>query len=413
MQTNSIESRVSQLTPLFTKTDDCDCPSGRVTWFTLKCSGHIAGRITDALTGDPVEDIDVWFEGGSAGNGGHAVTDALGRYAIGPLEADEGCSLIVSGPGYSYRILEDGTLPEEGWVQNVEIVRVGSIEGTIRDSNGNPIEGAKMWLFQEDVPRWGGGETVTDENGLYHFCGVDVSSESNLNGSSYEISALHPDHSFIRTIVWIAAQYGPDQGVTLDAVMPERATISGIVTSGSQGSANVLVGLSADSNGLLGEDSTVMTDGAGGYSLSVNAPATYTLFAQGEQTSVAEVQISVQPGQVFVQRLDVLPPGTISGRVYDSNGVPRGDILIEVWGDEEDQLPLIEPVYSDSEGKFGPLTLAPTPVENGYIVRAFRCDTTPGSSDEESYILVEEQSPIGVLPNGNTIIQFGGTGSNI
>ena len=121
---------------------------------------------------------------------------------------------------------------------------------------------------------------------------------------------------------------------------------------------------------------------------------------------------------LLVQRLDVLPPGTISGRVYDSNGVPRGDILIEVWGDEEDQLPLIEPVYSDSEGNFGPLTLAPKPVENGYIVRAFRRDTTSGSSgsgssDEESYILVEEQSPIEVLANGNTIIQFGGTGSNI
>ena len=412
MQTNHVENRVSQLTPLFTQMDDCDCPSGRVTWFTLKCSGHIAGQVTDALTGDPVEDIDVWFEGGSAGNGGHAVTDALGRYAIGPLESDEGCSLIISGPGYSYRILEDGTLHEEGWVQNVEIVRVGSVEGTIHDSDGNPIEGAKMWLFQEDVPRWGGGETTTDAKGQYHFCGVAVSSESNLNGTSYEISALHPDHSFIRAIVSVAAHYGPDQVVTLNAVMPERATITGTVSLGSQGSSSVLVGLSEDSNGLLGEGSTVVTDGAGGYSLSVNAPATYTLFAEGDQTSVAEVQISVQPGQTVVQRLDLQPPGTISGRVYDSSGVPRSDIRIEVWSSFEDQLPLIEPVLSDSGGDFGPLTLAPANTANGYIVRALERDATSDSS-EESYTLIEEQEQIEVLPNHNTIIQFGGTGSSV
>ena len=412
MQTDHVQARVSQLTPLFTKTDDCDCPSGPVVWFTPKCSHYIAGQITDHLTGEPVESINVWFQGGSAGNVGHAVTDALGRYSIGPLEADEACSLVVQGEGYSYRILEDGVLNDGGLVQNIEIVRVGSIEGTIRDSNGRQIRGAKVWLFQEDVPRWGTAETTTDDEGNYHFCGVDVSSESNLNGSSYEISALHPDHSFIRAIVSVAAQYNQQQAVMLDAVMPRRATITGTIRMGSQGLANALVGLSEDSNGLLGEDSTVLTDGAGSYSLSVNAPATYLLFATGEQTSVAEVSISAQPGQTLVQNLELQPPGTISGRVYDSTGVPRSDILIEVWGSFEDQLPLIEPVYSDSGGDFGPLTLAPASSENGYIVRALERDTSDSSS-EESYILLEEQEEIEVLSNHNTMIQFGGTGSNV
>ena len=50
----------------------------------------------------------------------------------------------------------------------------------------------------------------------------------------------------------------------------------------------------------------------------------------------------------LVQNLALQPPGTISGRVYDSNGVPRSDVLIEVWGSAEDMLPLIEPVYSGS-----------------------------------------------------------------
>ena len=192
MQTDHVQTRVSQLTPLFTKNQSCQCASGPVVWLTLKCPRYIAGQITDTLTNEPVEGIDVWFQGGSAGNVGYAATDALGRYSIGPLQSDEACSLVVQGPGYSYRILEDGTLPEEGLVQNVELVRVGSIEGTIRDSNGQPIANARVWLFQEDVPRWGGGETTTDEDGVYHFCGVDVSSQSNLNGSSYEISGAAP-----------------------------------------------------------------------------------------------------------------------------------------------------------------------------------------------------------------------------
>ena len=206
MQTDQVEARVSQLTPLFIKNESYDCPSGPVTWFTPKCPGHIAGQITDALTGDPVENIGVWFQGGTAGNAGYAFTNALGHYVIGPLESDQACSLVVQGQGYSYRILDDGALPDDGLVQNVEIVRVGSVEGKIRDSNGRAIHGAKVWLFREDVPRWGTAETTTDDEGNYHFCGVDVSSESNLNGSSYEISASHPDHSFIRSVVSVAAQ---------------------------------------------------------------------------------------------------------------------------------------------------------------------------------------------------------------
>ena len=99
---------------------------------------------------------------------------------------------------------------------------------------------------------------------------------------------------------------------------------------------------------------------------------------------------------------------TISGRVYDSNGVPRSDVLIEVWGSAEDMLPLIEPVYSGSGGDFGPLTLAPASAENGYLVRALERAASDGSS-EENYILLEEQTEIEVLPNHNTIIQFGGT----
>ena len=99
---------------------------------------------------------------------------------------------------------------------------------------------------------------------------------------------------------------------------------------------------------------------------------------------------------------------TISGRVYDSNGVPRSDVLIEVWGSAEDMLPLIEPVYSDAGGDFGPLTLAPASAANGYLVRALERDSFDSSS-EASYVFLEEQEQIEVLPNHNTIIQFGGT----
>ena len=70
--------------------------------------------------------------------------------------------------------------------------------------------------------------------------------------------------------------------------MPQRATISGTVSMDNQGLAGALVGLSEDPNGLLDENSTVLTDGAGDYSLSVNAPATYALFAAGQQTSVED-----------------------------------------------------------------------------------------------------------------------------
>ena len=96
-----------------------------------------------------------------------------------------------------------------------------------------------------------------------------------------------------------------------------------------------------------------------------------------------------------------------AGNIHSSE-IPRSDVLIEVWGNAEDMLPPVEPVYSDAGGDFGPITLAPTSAQSGYLVRALERERGSDSSDA-SYVLLEEQEQIEVLSNHNTIIQFGGT----
>ncbi|HTX35003.1 MAG TPA: carboxypeptidase regulatory-like domain-containing protein [Bryobacteraceae bacterium] len=141
--------------------------------------GSIAGRVTDAGTGSPMPEVDVYANRG-ARDELHAVTDAQGRYAIRGLEAGQyrvsamAPSPVGHGFGASASRQVSLAAGQELAAIDFHLVAFASVTGRVVDQNNEPVPGLTVFLVARE---YSGGvlravfarSSLTDDRGDYRL----------------------------------------------------------------------------------------------------------------------------------------------------------------------------------------------------------------------------------------------------
>lgn len=136
----------------------------------------IAGVVTDAVTGAPVEGVEVTALLGILWGPPYAVdtTDANGEYTLDVSLAEDFGYIPMSfdDPLSRYVVSTYDAAVQQGYVElvGVEMQQGTPITGTITDDSGNPLPGACVYWTSWDgygVPFWIDGRGCADETGHY------------------------------------------------------------------------------------------------------------------------------------------------------------------------------------------------------------------------------------------------------
>ncbi len=109
-------------------------------------------------------------------------TDEFGRYTLGDLTvADHLLEFSKSGYNTVTRLARSEWYNESGELLDFEcnLHLIASLSGTVRDANGNPLEGVKVIC--------GSIYTFTDSNGNYYLSGICPEPASDHQNSGYDV----------------------------------------------------------------------------------------------------------------------------------------------------------------------------------------------------------------------------------
>ena len=349
METSNFEPTVSQLKAIFTKTENCHCPSGRVRWIGLPCANNITGIVYDAHTGDPIAGVNVWAESFSTGDAGESETDDLGRFEIGSLKPAEDYYLSVGGARYSHRLLEDITLPEQGSLGSIALLRSGSIEGTVRNIQGHPIKDARVYASQQNTSF--GSEEMTVNNDKGKFCFCDLNSSLALDGGPampYRVIAVHPNYSFLEDVCYVPPHYTRGDEVIFEGVMKDKVFIEGSVYVGDNPSSDAIVYVLNELIISSTNERSFTTDSLGKFSFKVDAPADYDLVVSPSDAFPITQSISVNPGSsLLVPRIQLPGAGSVQGVITDLAGLPVKNALVQLFTSTDSDVPWNSVLSSD------------------------------------------------------------------
>jgi len=167
-----------------------------------KCS--LSGTVVNSITGEPLSKVDLALEpvNGRTHVASVTVTDSEGRFAMIDLEPG---SYHLTGKRNGYLDTAYGARRPEGTGTvlrldagqplpdlSLKLVPFGVISGVIRDSDGEPLNDARVTAarlsYESGKPRLEGYDsTVTDDLGQYRFRGLKP-------GKYYIAARLDPDH---------------------------------------------------------------------------------------------------------------------------------------------------------------------------------------------------------------------------
>jgi regulation of enolase protein 1 (concanavalin A-like superfamily) len=331
---------------------------------------YISGTIFDLSDNQPLADVGVWIESFATGSYGETISDGAGFYLIEPLDAGPGYFLAAKRDDYSRRVFEDGVIPYYGLEQDIGMVRTGAVSGNVIESvYGQPVSGVNISFSQLDDPPWGGGETVTDASGNFYIDTLDVSSLTNVSGSNYGVLVVPPGYSYIEDAGFIPPHYTSEDVVLANYIVQPRAVIVGTVTSNGAPLSGAKAYIYDTSTDLLLDDGVVETDAAGNFTMSVNAPATYSMVILGEATSTANVEISIAPGDIKSVSANLAGPGFVSGTVVDLEGNPIEGAFVEILSSAGEDI-AADSATTNSEGYYR-ISVAPSngPDDN-YLIDA-------------------------------------------
>lgn len=233
----------------------------------------VSGTVTDIGTEQPVaaatvEAIVQDFMGPRRVVG-QTTTDASGHYSFDVAATD----LRVSAPGY---VTVEWRLHPAIATYDFALSRPATITGTIRDGAGEPLAGVYVY---------GGlaGQASSDAQGRYSINDVEVGDYvvCAQPGDGVHVDRCNdgqfPSHSGYAQLSWISIGSGETR--TLDFVLPEGGTISGVATDRLTGLpiANKQVRLwLGDPGEPLNRVDAVTTDAGGRYVFTAISPLPFT-----------------------------------------------------------------------------------------------------------------------------------------
>ncbi|MEM2911607.1 MAG: carboxypeptidase-like regulatory domain-containing protein [Candidatus Bathyarchaeia archaeon] len=295
--------------------------------FYLSASGGISGRVTDAVSGEPLQNIIVYayLSSGSGEYGWYAFTDANGNYSI----------ITNLGTGtYNVSILfAEGYIPESisgidvtaGFeVKGVDFTldRSGIISGRVTTTTGDPLGNATVYASSEDGNYF--GYASTNATGHYRI-------SSGLGTGNYTVIAYW-DTSFGMFPGTVEVTAGAETSNVNIEIPVSPPPPSGIITGRvTDTRGNPIEGALVTAEGPAGYG-TGTTDENGNYVISSGlGTGTYTVTASApgyidEQITGVSVTVGKVTSGIDFQ-LEPIPPeqsGRISGTVQgDENIIPE------------------------------------------------------------------------------------------
>lgn len=373
----------------------------------LQKTGTISGTVTDA-DGNPLFNVFVSADG-SLGSAGSAQTAADGTYTISGLLADNYVVGFSSGAGYlpeyydgasDYSGATSVTVATGAQVPGIDasLELGGTIDGTVTDSNGNPLADIYVYAWGETS---GYGQALTNASGQYHLTGlptdtyfVQFSDQTHAYATEYYTGAVE---QLDATTVSVVAG---NSSTGIDASLNDAATISGTVIgpdnlpvkSAQMSLLSTATGASL-ATAVSAADGTYTLAGlpAGEFKVRFGSPTPNLLDAYWNGATVEgdATPLTLIPGQVVpsinAKLLDA--PTSISGLVTMQNlpsNISLSDVCAVLWSGSSQ----LRSSCSDYSGNFR------------------MDDVAPGT------YTVSYQDMLGVLPTtwfGGTATQSGST----
>lgn len=252
----------------------------------LQRAGSVSGTVTDSVTGEPVEGVEVRgeFFDGFGGWVGNDLTGSDGTYQLDGLKPGENWTIYfdASSVGYASEYYDDqrtsfGAAPvtvtaaQDTAGIDAALDAAVFVGGTV-ELAGNPgvgVEGAEVWLFDEFGSQY---TATTDADGFYSFGGLPPGSftaRAAFSGAVTEWWNNQYDANEADPIVLTAGQVLDD----LDFSLSAGGTITGVVTGPS---GEPLEGVLVEASPNVGAEAlSTVTDATGSYTLTGTAPVPY------------------------------------------------------------------------------------------------------------------------------------------
>ncbi len=313
----------------------------------LPISGAIAGRVTDASTGQPISDAQVTAYGSTPSGqfSSSELSDANGNYVIGTNLRTGVYDVTASfASGYLSKNLTGVTVAAGSTTNgiNFALARSAAVSGFVRDSfSQSPL--ADIFIeahTSDDIPV---AFSRTDATGAYSL-------STDLATGTYDVTVLYAENHVSKTIPNVVVTSGSQY--TVNILLDPSGIMSGTVTSSS---GRPLKDASVTATSSAGFSGLAVTDAAGHYRISSDLDAgAYTVVASYGDSSVQTTGVSVANGQetANVNLVIPLPPsGVISGRVTNTAGTPIEAAEVTATGASDSSSG-----FTDSDGNYEILT---------------------------------------------------------
>ncbi|CAM3515804.1 carboxypeptidase regulatory-like domain-containing protein [Paenibacillus lupini] len=310
-------------------------------------AGMLSGIISDALTGLPLvgASIRVFTAEGITLQTTSTAID--GSYTI-PSLAPGSYSIVIAEEGYAGQTIGAMINAASTTTLNAALQQLaGAVTGLVTDNTGVPVHDAIIRIFLNNIIVV---RVATLEDGTYNI--------GNLAPGNYFVTIRadgYGGQSFSVTI-------NPGQTTTENFILfPNVGSLTGVITDTS---GNPIVGTIISLNvnvaggGLLLTRFVTQTDGS--YLIENLLPLQYLVTASANPYQSTFQSVAVLPDTRSVLNFVLSPnPGTISGTIVDTNGVPVAGAGVVIKMQSANGVS-IATIFSDTNGQFQVSSLAPS-----------------------------------------------------
>ncbi len=291
----------------------------------------LAGRVIDAQTREPVREFEIMHLGGRVSaveftrffDRLEPVRDASGHFSM-MMESPEYATVGVRADGYAPLVQGVDLLSHTGELI-LELSPGNHLEGTVRNANGDPVRGAKIYIGQFPY----GYELADDEKVLVAKTdSMGAFSVDTAPSGENLIYAWHPEYP----PAW--QRFNAPQSEPIDFVFSEGGTLKGTITIGGQ-PAQSIINLFRSVPDMVGFHERSRPDGT--YEMANLSPGTISVSVgmtspdSGERISF-DKPATIRDGEVTVVDFDFPAPGVaaVEGQIQIDGELATGGYITAV-----------------------------------------------------------------------------------
>lgn len=279
--------------------------------------GTLSGKVTDADTSVPIPNTTVQVTNARGVTIATTMTDVNGDYSVTKLSPGIYTVTFIA-EGYGSKTAGAKILSSQTTTLNVGLEKlVGAISGSVSDNTGNPVTGALIEIFLNNILV---ASTTTDGNGSYVI--------NNLIPGAYTVSVSKEGFGTETVGASVVENEISIANVTLT---PNPGTLAGSVQTinGDPIQGAVLTIRDARTGANITQ---VVTNNLGLYTALGLAPGNYSVIAQAEDFQTQQKGATILSGQTTTTDFVLEPnPASVTGSIINSStGLPITGVMIEV-----------------------------------------------------------------------------------